>query len=74
MFALVKVEVEINPKDPTMLRVFAKSCLKTLDPVGLIVSKPVLAPPETSDPSLKTLSVVLVAVNADDLKKFNETV
>ena len=74
MSALVRVEVETNPKDPTMLELFAKSCLAALTPVALIADSPVLAPPETSDPSLKRLSDVSFAVNADDLNEFNETV
>ena len=74
MLALVRVEVESSPKDPTMLELFANSCLENLDPVGLIADSPVLAPLETNDPSLKILSDVLFEVNADDLKEFNETV
>jgi hypothetical protein len=74
MLASVKVEVESSPKDPTVLELPPKRLLITLAFVGLIASSPVLALPETSDPSLKRLSEVLFAVNAEDLKEFSETV
>jgi len=69
---LLKVAVEINPKDPTIFDVLENNCLLFLAPVGFIESKPVLADPETREPSRKILSDVLFAVNADDLNELSD--
>lgn len=69
---MLSVDADINPKAPTILDVFANSCLLFLAPVGFIESKPVLADPETREPSRKILSDVLFAVNADDLNELSD--